>query len=497
MIPRLSHRRGTLGSHVEWPDNPDAWGSDESPFAPRAPLRKLRVVIDNDLYRVPDSPYDLTPEEVLSGLLMHEYVTCYRYADDGPPPGEPIRTVDEWTTAYEGWVVMDPPDDQPDSRGIRFCTPNGITLGTAYVDRQRGARSDAVAYLDLPEALAADKREADALALQVAYGVDADIFVTDRPYLYRSRHSGSLVKICHPKEALAIVGLYLRSQGVYRPFRTVRVAPKMGRDVYFTVGALELLPAIWRWGGACGQESRATGDDTLSELGGALIARMRRALEARDDLHRVLNRAQSNNTRSTMLANLDVVLLLLTAASDVTARVAHLVLQLPGKPFDAGWQRQGWVEKVRKACSNLADLLAEGTPGFRTMSILSGLRNTIHAEVLGTLLAHQSSSPTALLFKFPQTQQLKLAEMMKNLGGHQSWGVREIRSGDLHADPGVFTDRLFACVLELLNAVMEGTPVEGLPTVVGKLPDAPPEPRDAYDRYTETNRSSIRWQLGF
>lgn len=113
----------------------------------------------------------------------------------------------------------------------------------------------------------------------------------------------------------------------------------MGRNVYYSVGAVELLPpAVWRWSDACRQESRATGDETLSELAGSLLHRVRRALEARDELHRVLNRTQDNETRASVLSSLDMVLLLLMAASDITARVAHRVLGLGDRTYEAGWQ---------------------------------------------------------------------------------------------------------------------------------------------------------------
>lgn len=298
-----------LSSHIEWPDNPSTWGIDQSPFALRAPLRKLRVVIDNDLYKVSESPHTVTPEEILTGLLMHEYISCFRYADEGPPPDVKARKLEGWGEAYEGWVTVDPLDDQLDTRGLVFCQSGAPVFGTAYVDRHRHARSDSTAaYADLPVDVAADKREADVLALQVARGIDADIFVTERSYLYQAKLGHLPVRLLRPRDAIAIVGLYLRSQGIYSVFRNNDINFSMGRNVYFSVGAVELLPAVWRWSGACAQESQVSDNETLSELAGSLIQRMQRTLEARDELHRVLNRAQNNETRTSVLSNLGVLL---------------------------------------------------------------------------------------------------------------------------------------------------------------------------------------------
>ncbi|MGH7928694.1 MAG: hypothetical protein ACREQV_12970 [Candidatus Binatia bacterium] len=366
------------------------------------------------------------------------------------------------------------------------------------MDRHRRARNEtAAAYADFPVDVAADKREADALALQVARGIDADIFVTERPYLYQVKLGQMPIRLLRPREAVAIVGLYLRSQGVYSVFRNNDINFSMGRNVYFTVGAVELLPAIWRWSGACAQESQASDSGTLSELAGSLIQRAQRALEARDELHRVLNRAQNNETRTRVLSNLDIVLLLLMAASDITARVAHYALRLGDEYYEAGWQRSGWVKKVKKQDKNLAALVSEGAEGFHVMAVLSALRNSIHAEVLQSLLVRDLSAPPLTLFNLPIAQLSKLARMIDSLGGQTAWGLREARSGELHADPGVFVDQLFARMLDLLNAVMDCTPVERFPNVKGRLPGSPPTSDNALDRFSQTSRNSIRWQLGF
>jgi hypothetical protein len=57
-------------------------------------------------------------------------------------------------------------------------------------------------------------------------------------------------------------------------------------------------------------------------------------------------------------------------------------------------------------------------------------------------------------------------------------------------DPGQFVEQLFPAVLGLLNTVMATTPaahVHGQPS----SPDAGPS------WYSEPNRLSVRWQLGF
>ncbi|MCT2587742.1 hypothetical protein [Actinophytocola gossypii] len=497
MIPRLGQHHGMLSSHIEWPDDPDPHDSDESPFAGRAPLRKLRVMIDGALYRVPAELLRVGPEEVLTGLLMHDNVICFRYADDGPPPGTTAYELTDGGRAYEGWVTVDPPDGRPDSRGIVFCTGRRPVRGTAYMDKHRRARDEAVAYTDLPPKLAADRREADALALQVALGMDADLFVTERPYLYLSRGRSSRTKVLRTLDAIAIVGLYLRAQGVYSVIRNREAHFPMRRGGYFAVGAMELMPAVWRWSAACHQESEAIGDPRLAELAGALVQRVARALQARDELHQTVNRAASNDTRTAVLSTLDDVVLLLLAAVEVSAVVAHQVLDLGERHQHlAGWHRQEWVKRVREKNKHLAALLADRTPGCYLVKGLTALRDSLHAEALRGFLSAESPARTSVLFALPASRSRELSAMIDCFGGAPAWGVREPHPGELYADPGVFVDQLFTRVLGFLNVTMARTPVERLPHVRSPLPDSPESAGQELNRYSETSRMSIRWQLG-
>ncbi|OLF07986.1 hypothetical protein BLA60_24240 [Actinophytocola xinjiangensis] len=466
-----------LSSHVEWPDDPDPHSGDESPFAPRAPLRRLRVMIDGDLYRVP-AQTAATVEEVLTGLLGHEHVTCFRYADNGPPPGTRPYELTDGGRAYEGWVTVDPPDGRPESRGIVFCANRRPVRATAYLDRRRHA-DEAVAYLDLAPEVAAARRSADALALRVALGMDADLFVTERPYLYLARGRSSRTKVARPAEALAVVGLYLRGQGVYS------VDPPLPRGDYFAVGAMELMPAVWRWSAACHQSAAAAG------LAGALIARVARALESRDTLHQVINRAKTADTPSAVLSCLDDVVLRLSSAVEISARVAHLALDL-GERHPAGWQRQDWVKKVREKDKNLAALVGDRSPGRVLVKGIGALRDSLHLSELDGLLGARRPERPSVLVTLPSSSATELAALFDHFGTATAWGVHEVDQGVRYADPGVFVDQLVVRTIGFLNVVMARTPVERLPNVHGPLPDSP----WSAGHHPEPARRGIRWQLG-
>ncbi len=73
-------------------------------------------------------------------------------------------------------------------------------------------------------------------------------------------------------------------------------------------------------------------------------------------------------------------------------------------------------------------------------------------------------------------------------------GLRELLPGRLHAEPGVLLERLLPAVIELLNELMTGTPVETLSGVSLKDCGSATPSRD--DVFGERQRHSVRWQLG-
>jgi hypothetical protein len=114
--------------------------------------------------------------------------------------------------------------------------------------------SQTKAYETLDPDAARARRIADAVAACAARQIKADLYVTDREYLHRlTRSIGEGVTFCTAIEALALVGLYLRSQGDFLIWKdSGNDTPyRFDKSLYYWVGAGELLPAGWRWFTAC------------------------------------------------------------------------------------------------------------------------------------------------------------------------------------------------------------------------------------------------------
>jgi hypothetical protein len=212
-------------------------------------------------------------------------------------------------------------------------------------------------------------------------------------------------------------------------------------------------------------------------------------------VHIGLNKPQNNDTAEEALSSLDVVLLLLMGAVDATARVAHSVLGLTSRPYRAGWQNQDWLGEVTPLAAPLSALFQAGTHQQHALTILRLLRNAIHGQGLTALGVGQGRQRDRTLVGMPTSQRTELLASFNALGGAGAWGVEQLVPGHFHADPGILVEQLLPRVLDMLNEIMNATPVESLAHVNLQPSDLVPPVGPHSGPFVDVNRQSIRWQL--
>jgi hypothetical protein len=341
------------------------------------------------------------------------------------------------------------------------------------------------------------RRSADALAALAAKAIRADLYITHREYLHRVTWPlAQGVTFCSTDEALAVIGLYLRSQGSFLIAKDPesKSTYNFNKGLWYWVGTRELLPEGWRWYKACVDHSQQ-GPNDLIYLGGAVFQRVSRVLRARDDLLRAVSQAQDNDIADDTLTALDTCLVYLMGAVDATARVAHAVLGLTSNSFNAGWQRRDWLRSVQSLAPGLAAVVGTGATGKDTLTILRLMRNSVHAEGTHPLAVGQPGRRRETLVGLSGADASEILDAADRLGGRAAWGFREMIPGRLHADPRLLLEKLVPAVVELLNMIMAATPVEALSGVSLKSEDLVP-PTGAGQTFGERERNSIRWQLG-
>jgi len=144
-------------------------------------------------------------------------------------------------------------------------------------------------------------------------------------------------------------------------------------------------------------------------------------------------------------------------------------------------------------------LVAPGTPGQNTLTVLRLLRNTVHGAALQAIAFEEWMRRQESLVTVPVDDEPEVIAAIAALGGEEAWGLRRIVSHAVHIDPGALVDALFPAVINLLNDLMDRTPLEGLDGVnltTENSQPPPPNPKNT-GMWDEWVRTSIRWQFGF
>jgi len=474
-------------------------------------VRHVRVLADADVVSMGMKADARTAPGLLSGLLNHESVDAWLYSDEGPSPDLPrVPSPFGRADAPLGWVVAVGVEDGSSSkvRGPAVTHEVGWMEGASYrlstiydgeLFRATKRCSETVSASPSPKE-GRIRARSDAVAVLSAERIGADLFVNERPYLHEVRPPlTDAVTLVTPAEALPLVSLFLRSQGVflitkgrneYYPYSF-----SVNRGLFYWVGTRELLHEAWRWYGACTMGDQAQGSDELTYLGMSVLRRVQRTLQYRDDLLRALNRRHDNDDADDAAAALDACLMSLMGAVDATARVAHRVLGLAGDIIWAGWQKNRWLETVSREARKLADVVAPTTPGSDALTILRLLRNSVHScslppmgvsRMVGTREVREGT-----VVRVPREQIEDIQAAVGRLGGQKAWGMTETSPGDVHAEPGILLERLLPAILRLINELMAATPMEAR---LGYSHS--PNLADAKEPFDEWTRTSIRLQLG-
>lgn len=475
-------------------------------FAPAAAVRKMRVLVDAELTARPDRSSPVTPAAVLAGFLNHPQIELWRYRDGGPSLDE-ARWFERWGLSLPIYwphvTELSCIGEQPaqvthtvewaDNETVGRGTINGNAVALA----ERDTRS--AAYSHLPPSDAAAQRRLDAVAAETATTIGADLFISGRKYLDEvTWKRGRGATLCTPTEGLALISLFLRQQGEFfdaipptQPFSS-----RLDKGLFFLIGARELLPQSWRWLAAAGAGREMPCETDLGRLQAGVVKRLSQALQARDSLMWALNTHKASH--EDVHLRLDSCLLFLMASLDAAARFTHGALGLPGKQHDAGWQKPNWVEKAERLAPELSAVLEDGTTHVAALTMLQTLRNSVHEDGMSQGLRRLAGQREQLVVGLPRAGAEKLASAVEVLGGAQKWGWTDFVEHGLFVDPRLLVEFLLPAIVELLNRLMEATPVERLLDGGTLLPEDCLPPTDAVSQnpFNSFARSSVRWQLG-
>jgi hypothetical protein len=328
------------------------------------------------------------------------------------------------------------------------------------------------------------------LLTQFANSLHSDAFVTDDPFLLQfRRHNFIPLMYLSSAEAVALIGSFLRSRGDFTIQAGKGTSRTLHRGIFYWVLGRELLPAGWRWFSSIVASDMATSND-LVDLGQSVLKRMEQALKARDRAHWQLLQPHNNETADEAIFYIDVILLSLSAAFDVVARVADVVLELGTKPNAISWNSDRWRRALRAKDQDLDSAMVPFTPHGQVHRLLSLLRNSIHGEGLNTLAVERAGKPKEHLLLLSKADRDELRHLLRELGGQDRWGYQDLADDDLCIRLGTLVEELIPRVASALNELMDLTKVELLPRLEQDTELLPGPPADGV--WEEATRLRVR-----
>jgi hypothetical protein len=313
----------------------------------------------------------------------------------------------------------------------------------------------------------------------VAEELEADAFVTADPLLLNNRHVGVLARanVRSVEEAVALVGLLLRSRGDYVVWPESQPSWGYGRWGFHFGLTRAMLPAAWRWFSASVASGLHSGSTSPLHLGDATLRRVYRSLRCRDLVHLEVAKPDRRDVAEEALLYLDSLLVALAGAFDAVAQVAHLAYGLPREPRYASWRTRNddWLRRLANVDGNLAARMAPGTEGRDSLDLLATLRNCLHGEALGLVTVGFSGEGGRVLVTVPDGEAAKLRDVVQRYPPAHSFGIEELGSG-LALRPEVLCEAIVPWAIETLDGLMAATDVTRLPEAMTKPLRTGPQP---------------------
>lgn len=160
----------------------------------------------------------------------------------------------------------------------------------------------------------------------------------------------------------------------------------MNRGLFYQRSVMSLVPRLFGALLCIGERARAGGDARALQLTQAIFGRLQQTLVARDEMYWALNRPQNRDVAFKALTAFDLALLTLMGAVNASARLAHRLLGLDeAKEYDAGWQRDGWRQKV----GEVSEAGVAAVEKENRLDALKGTREAAQYDPRGTSRSHR------------------------------------------------------------------------------------------------------------
>jgi len=297
------------------------------------------------------------------------------------------------------------------------------------------------------------------LMARAHHQIDHDLLITLSPELLRNRFLLFIkdTNPCTPCEAIKILGLYLRYRKNYIFDVSNGVKYFLDKGFFYWLLTRHRLPRMWKYFSACvysGQQRK----DGISDLGGSILTRSVRALEARDEIGYQFYSTQSNNTRDAMMYHFDYLTLLLSGIFDSMASVARRVYSIR-KPNErnSNFRSEKYLNALRKNGGDRLYEVVTHQDFIDLMTMLTALRNTIHGANLRTLAYKEPVKEEKSFVALEKTIANAVWDASARYSSPNEWGI--FQSHEILFEPYTYSITLIRECYKFINSIANATDV--------------------------------------
>lgn len=422
---------------------PNSVGSEpESPFQPNA-TRPLRLTFHESSFS------NLPPEEARALQALRELAQLKQIEAVATSPGSlPC-------------IKIEIPDHDKKDVGVRMDDDSHHT-GLMHFGQWKDLARHASQQHDEKSPQFSEALQ-EVLLAGASNAIRHDIFVTASPTLLSNKGKVFIrhANVRSPSEAARIAGLFLRSRGTFTYGVGGSFSHSFDRGLFYWVLTRYRLPKMWHYFSACLDGGKVRKDDT-DMVGQSILARCDRALEARDNIVRLLYVPQDNNIRDEMMYHFDYLTLLLAGAIDAQARVAHRAYKITASPERvANFRRQDFQTELNSAGATKLVQFVTSPLFINASTLLSRLRNTIHGASMPTLAYNEGGEPQKSFIQVTSEHRDELWAAAEGLGSAARWGLRKSHDRVL-LEPCSYATALVAEIFKCVNEIADATDLIGL-----------------------------------
>ena len=295
-------------------------------------------------------------------------------------------------------IIIDHEKGGAESIGLKVVNVEGKTIVFSSVSKSCLKPSFLAFLLGIYNSNEEEKYQSirqEILEAQSHGALHRDIFITSSAFLLKNKVKLDDLNICTPRDALKIIGLYLRTKGEFEWISHIQGNARYvtSSQNFYHLLSSGLLPCSWKYLSGIGLHDERK---TLLSLGWSVLHRYSRALQARDEIGRLFYMPNNSSTEEKMGYHFDYLTLLLTAVLDAQALIINIIYSLDLKDNDCGLRRKKFKKAIKNnpSTGKISNLLEEKS---NLINILFDLRNKIHSVGLDTNFHVPISFPDDLL----------------------------------------------------------------------------------------------------